>query len=85
LARIATLENDPERAQQFFRRTLELEPEPAEKAWTLVYLGRLSDAAGENEQAAQNYQSALAVDGGSAKAREAATKGLQGAFRRKTQ
>ena len=61
LARIALLQNDPETAERLFQKTLELEPEPQDKAWVYVYLGRLSDLAGEREAAAKHYESALAV------------------------
>ena len=61
-----------------------------------MYLGRLSDAAGksataqgqdsdaaaEHAAALKYYQSALAVAGGSEKAREAAQQGVQGVFKR---
>jgi tetratricopeptide (TPR) repeat protein len=82
LARIALLQNDPETAERLFQKTLELEPEPQDKAWVYVYLGRLSDLAGEREAAAKNYESALAVQGASEKARETARQGSQGAFRK---
>ncbi len=84
LARIATLENNPELAERLFKKTLELEPDPAVKAWSLVYLGRLSDITGEVEQAAGLYKSALGTEGISDGARQMAQKGLDGAFRRKT-
>ncbi|MCW5980280.1 MAG: tetratricopeptide repeat protein [Bryobacteraceae bacterium] len=76
LARIAALQNDPELSVELFRKTLELEPEPHEKAWTLVYLGRLSDAAGDKAQAAGYFQAALAVEGASEAARKAAQEAL---------
>ncbi len=82
LARIATLNNDAELSESLFKKSLELSPPPQEKAWALIYLGRLSDIAGETEQAARYYQAALAVDGASPKARETAEKGARGAFRR---
>ena len=82
MARIALLQNDPETAERLFQKTLELEPEPQDKAWVYVYLGRLSDLAGEREAAAKHYQSALAVEGASEKARETARQGSQGAFRK---
>jgi tetratricopeptide (TPR) repeat protein len=91
LARVAALRNDPETARKSFSRVLELEPPAAEKAWTLVYLGRLAmsaakssaaqgqDSEAESElAAAQKYlEGALAVEGASAKAREEAGKSLQ--------
>lgn len=82
LARIAVLERDPELAERLFQKTLESEPEPAVRAWTEVYLGRLSDAARERSAALDHYQRALAVEGGSDKARAAAQKGLQQSFQK---
>lgn len=76
LARIAALKRDPETALQLFEKSLEAGPPPAEKAWVLVYLGRLALAAGESPQAARRFHEALAVDGASPKAREAAQAGL---------
>jgi len=52
------------------------------KAWAHVYLGRLSDIAGNREEAAKHYQTAIAVDGASAAARRAAEQGLQEAFKK---
>lgn len=82
LARIAALEKDPELSERLFLKTLELAPEPQVKAWTLVYLGRLADAAGEREQAGKHYQAAIEVAGASAAARKAAEQGLQESFRK---
>ena len=77
LARIAALQKDPEAAERLFQKTLEFEPEPFIKAWTLVYLGRLSLDAGEREQAAKYFQSALQVEGASDEARKQAQQGAQ--------
>lgn len=85
LARIATLEKDPDLAERQFKRVLELDPDPFTKAWTLVYLGNLSDLAGEAERATEYYQAAKALEGASVKAVEQADRGLKGEFRRKTQ
>ncbi len=76
LARIAALEKDPGLAQELFEKTLETSPEPFEKAWASVFLARLSKAAGETAEARKHYQSALAVEGGSEAARQAAEKEL---------
>jgi tetratricopeptide (TPR) repeat protein len=84
LARIAAREKDPELAERLFEKTLESEPEPQVKAWALVYLARLSDAAGEREQAVRHYREALAVQGASAAAREAAEQGIQRSFEKKS-
>ena len=56
---------------------MELQPAPQIKAWALVYLGRLSLAAGDREQAAKNFEEALKVEGASDAARQAAAEGLQ--------
>lgn len=80
LARIALLEKNPELAERLFLKTIELNPEPQVKAWAHVYLGRLSDAAGEREQAVRYYQNALAVNGASEGARRAAEQGVQQSF-----
>ena len=77
LARIATLQRDPELAERLFKRTLELQPEALIKAWALVYLGRLSSAAGDRSQAAQFFQSALKVEGASPAAQQAASQGVE--------
>lgn len=82
LARIAVLEKNPELAEKLFQKCLELSPEAAVKGWTLVYLGRLSDAAGDRDQAAKYYKDALGVDGVSAAARQAAQKGIEQAFKK---
>jgi tetratricopeptide (TPR) repeat protein len=83
LARIAALEKNPELAESMFLKTLEYEPEPQIKAWTLVYLGRLSDAAGDREEATRRYREALAVEGASAAAHQAAEQGAQRSFQSK--
>jgi tetratricopeptide (TPR) repeat protein len=77
LARIAVLQKDPETAQRLFQKTLESQPEPHVKAWASVYLGRLADAAGEREEAAEHYRNALSVEGASDAARRAAQQGIQ--------
>jgi tetratricopeptide (TPR) repeat protein len=78
LARIAALQNDPETAERLFSKTLELQPEPQVKGWSLIYLGRLSVAAGEADEAKRYFEEALKVQGASDAARKAATEGLQG-------
>ena len=77
LARIAVLKNDPELGERLFQKVLESSPDPWTMAWTHVYLGRLSDIAGNRDEAAKHYQTALAVEGGSAAARHAAELGIQ--------
>jgi predicted negative regulator of RcsB-dependent stress response len=82
LARIAVLQKDPELAERMFQKALESSPEPQVRAWAEVYLGRLSDAAGERAEAVKHYQQALAVEGSSQPARDAAQKGLQQSFQK---
>ncbi len=80
LARIAVLQREPEVAEKLFQRTLELKPDPDVQGWALVYLGRLFDAQGDREHATEKYKSALAVEGASSGARQAAEKGLKESF-----
>jgi tetratricopeptide (TPR) repeat protein len=82
LARIALLDRDPETADRFFRKVLELEPDPATKAWALVYIGKLTDSQGEKEPAQESYKAALAIQGISDLARQEAQRGVTGAFAR---
>ena len=77
LARIAMLQNDPETAEELFQKTLGLDPEPQDKAWTLYYLGRLAVAAGDRGRGIQLIQEALGLPGASEKARKAASDALQ--------
>jgi tetratricopeptide (TPR) repeat protein len=77
LARIAALQRDPDLAEKLFHKTLELTPDAQTRAWTEVYLGRLSEIAGEQEEAVRHYQAALAVKEASKAARQAAEQGLK--------
>jgi tetratricopeptide (TPR) repeat protein len=78
LARVAARQKNPETAERMFQKTMEMEPEPFVKAWTLVYLGRLSMAAQDGgPQAIKYFQQALEVQGASDEARKAAQQGLQ--------
>ena len=77
LARIAALQRNPELAEQLFRRTLELSPDPHTHAWSEVYLGRLAQASAAPDDATAHYKAALAVEGATAKANQAAEEGLR--------
>lgn len=79
LGRVEALDKHPAVAVQMFERTLELNPEPFERAWTYVYLARLLLAAEspEIETALKYYQSALAVPGASEGATKAARQELE--------
>jgi Putative Zn-dependent protease, contains TPR repeats len=83
LARIALLQRDPELAERLFQKAIESSPEAPVRAWSQVYLGRLSDAAGDRPEAVKHYQEALAVEGASAMAKDAAQKGIQQSFQNK--
>ena len=72
LARISVLQNQPDEAVKLFEKTLTASPDPQTKAWTHVYLARLARAAGDPEAAAKSYKEALAVNGASERALEAA-------------
>lgn len=82
LARIAVLENDAEMGERLFQKVLDYDPDPWVKAWTHVYLGRLSDAAGDRDEATKHYQTALAVEGASEGARQAAEQGIHESFKK---
>jgi len=82
LARIAVLQNDAELGERLFEKALDSSPDGWVKAWTHVYLGRLSDIAGHRDEAAKHYQTALAVEGASAAARQAAERGMAEAFKK---
>jgi tetratricopeptide (TPR) repeat protein len=77
LARIAVRENRKNEAVELFQRTADFNPNPAITAWAHVYLGRLALAAGDPDKANTQFKLALAMNGASAMAREAAEKGLQ--------
>jgi tetratricopeptide (TPR) repeat protein len=82
LARVAALDRDPELAERLFQKTLEMSPDDDTKSWAYLYLGRLSDAAGERAQAEKHYRAALAVHGAPEQVKVAAEKGLAQAFQR---
>ena len=77
LARIAALQRNPELAEQLFRKTLELSPDPHTHAWSEVYLGRLAQASASPEEAVAHYKAALAIEGASDRAKQAAEEGLR--------
>jgi tetratricopeptide (TPR) repeat protein len=77
LGLIAVRENRKEEAMQLFERTTESNPDPAITAWAHVYLGRLAQAAGDAGKASAQFKLALAMQGASPMAKQAAEKGLQ--------
>ncbi len=82
LARIAALDHDPELAEKLFQKTLEMSPDDETKSWAYLYLGRLSDAAGEREQAEKHYREALAVQWSARASENRRQKGLGRPFQR---
>ena len=85
LARVATLQKDPETAETLFHQTLEARPDPLTEAWTRVYLARLSEAAGEFEEAERHYRAALGVEGASEGGKKAAQQGLEAVLKKQPQ
>jgi tetratricopeptide (TPR) repeat protein len=77
LARIALIEKDLDTAERLFRKSLDSEPDAFDKAWDLVYLGRLSIGAGDRDQAIKYFESALKLEGATDKARQEAKAGLE--------
>lgn len=77
LARISLLQKQPDAAVKLFEKTLSASPDPFTKAWSYVYLARLSLAADDRSRAAGFYREALAVPGASERALEAARKESQ--------
>jgi predicted negative regulator of RcsB-dependent stress response len=77
LARIATRQNKKDEAVELFQRTADCQPGPGITAWAHVYLGRLALAAGDPTRAQAQFKQALALEGASAAARQAAENGLQ--------
>jgi tetratricopeptide (TPR) repeat protein len=80
LARVALSERDPERADQLFRKVLELEPDASTHSWSLVYLGKLADSQGERDPAKDFYGQALTIAGLPDQVKREAQQGLGGAF-----
>jgi len=82
LGRIAALQKDPELAEKLFQQTLGSSPDAQTAAWAHLYLGRLSDLAGEREQAAAHYKAVVSNQGATAAARQAAETGLKDVFKK---
>jgi len=80
LGLVALLEHDGTRAKELFGRLTSGEhiadKDPMVLAWSHVYLARILDDEGQQDQAKAEYQAALAVEGGPEQARQAANKGL---------
>jgi tetratricopeptide (TPR) repeat protein len=77
LARIAIVENRADVAIEGFQKTLESAPDDFTRGWANVYLGRLYKSKHDFNLATKYYQDALAVNGASDKAKQAARSELQ--------
>ncbi len=77
LARIAIRENQVGEAKQLFERTVEKNPGPVISSWAHVYLGRIALHEKDDKKAKEQFTIALATEGISAQARDAAEKGLE--------
>ncbi len=77
LARIAIRQNQLHEAKQLFERTVSSGSPPAISAWAHVYLGRIALAEHDNTKANEQFKIALATEGVSALAIEAAQKGIE--------
>lgn len=82
LGRVAAAERSPERADQLFRKALDLDPDAPTLSFTLLTLGKLSDSQGERDQAQEFYRRALAVTGLPDQVKREAEQGAKGAFYR---
>ena len=78
LARIAMLEKKGSAALQLFQKTLDSSPDDFTKGWADVQLGSLFRSQDDIPQATKYYEDALAVNGASEKAKQAARSELQG-------
>ena len=77
LGRIALRQNMASEAKQWFERAADSGAAPTITAWAHVYLGRIALAQHDNKKADEQFKIALATDGISAMAIEAAQKGLE--------
>lgn len=78
LARLAVMDRKPDEGARLFEKTLELQPDATTRSWSLVYLGQLAYAQGDEQQATRRYREALAVPGGAEAARRKAEALLAG-------
>ncbi|MBV9759793.1 MAG: tetratricopeptide repeat protein [Acidobacteriaceae bacterium] len=76
LALIDLQEKRWDEALDLFQRTIDANPNPVLTAWSHYYLGELQLKAGDADKATAQFKLALAIEGGTAKLREAAQKAL---------
>jgi predicted negative regulator of RcsB-dependent stress response len=77
LARIAIRQNQPHEAKDLFERTAESGANGMVVGWAHVYLGKIALAEHDEKKSSEQFKLALATDGISAMAMEAAQKGLE--------
>jgi tetratricopeptide (TPR) repeat protein len=77
LARVSILEKQAPAAIQLFQKALESSPDDFTRAWVNVNLAQIASAQHDFTLARKYFQDALAVNGASEKARQAASNGLQ--------
>ncbi len=80
LARVAALHGQMAEAQKDFGEVIQLSKDPRMLAWSHIYLGRVFDIQQQREQAVTEYHAALTVRDGQADTRQAAEKGIKGAY-----
>jgi tetratricopeptide (TPR) repeat protein len=83
LARIAGIQNQKDESLQLFETALESSPDAQVKGWTHYYLGRLYELASEPDRALGHFQSAIATEGISPKARQLAEQALAEASKKR--
>ncbi len=77
LALIDLQEKHWDEALDLFQRTVDANPNSALTAWSHYYLGQLQLKAGDRDKATAQFKLALATDGASEKARDAAKRALE--------
>jgi hypothetical protein len=80
LALVASQQQQPELAKQYFTHAAAIAYDPRIKAWSHIYLGRLLDIEGRREEAKLQYSAALSVGQLTADTKTAAEQGLQSQF-----
>lgn len=90
LAIASALLGDPDTARQLFSKVIaasqdpaaegEARPDPANVAWSHVYLGRMYDVEGNRKAAVTEYRAALGVKGAPASSLDAAQRGVKAAY-----
>jgi tetratricopeptide (TPR) repeat protein len=81
LALLASRSQDPDRAREYFSRTLASETaEPDMVVWSHVYLGRIEDLSCNREAALDHYRNAVGAGNDTGGAQAAARQGLEAQY-----